>query len=235
MGFFGWGSSSGKDNTTNKNTSDNTLEVPKDLSDYLEGRESNVDDREFKDFLKRSQSSGTGKNVIEEEEEIRFPQGQKERDMELRNELEDIHIDPASKPTFKSRYSDTESEIYKRENSMKEAVLTNCSEIQYAFMECLRKKSTIERLTSMAKGNDECSMLADFLNSCMKMQKMALVMFDYASLDKVEEFEAAKADVDKCFNGHFKNIEDIEDDKKYMDYTKQLKREREEFYSKFGR
>ncbi|QPG73088.1 hypothetical protein FOA43_000393 [Brettanomyces nanus] len=230
--WFGWGYSGDK-RESGKN--DISLEVPKDLSDYLKENESSISDREFKSFLKRSQEVEVSKPIPKEEPKKEVNNTAKiEREKLLEDEMSSIHQSPV-KPTFKSRYTSTETEIYKRENPTREAVLTNCSEIQYAFMNCLRQKSTIERLTSMAKGNDECSMLADFLSSCMKMQKMALVMFDYSSLDKVEEFETAKNKVDKCFNDHFKNMDDIQDDKNYMAYTKELKIEREDFHGKFGK
>lgn len=235
MGFFNWSSADSSESTSNHTANDkgNDTEIPKDLSEYLDSTQTSVSDREFKNFLQRNHQNE--KSEEPEKDDIEKVQGSEKDEVRQQPRFESQpKVNPNISP-FKSKYDSTETEIYKRENPMKEAVLTNCSEIQYKFMECLRKKSTVQKLIGMAKGGDECSMLADFLSSCLKVQKMALVMFDYASLDNIEEMESAKARVDRCFTGNFKDLNDVQDDAKYLKYTQQLKHEREEFYNKFGK
>lgn len=223
MGLFGWGSKPKEDESEQAKRTHTDLDIPDDVSEYLNKKESSVTDREFKRMLKK-----------QEDQQVDTANRQAEPVQEQVTRAEAQTQPPVPSP-FVSHYSDTETSIYKRENPLSEAVLTNCSEIQLEFMKCLRRKGMFQKVSSMATGKDECGNIAEFLNSCMQMQKMALVMFDYASLEKVEECESAKARVDRCFNGNFQGIQDIQDNDKYNKYTSDLKKQREEFYNKFGR
>lgn len=233
MGFFWWDNKSSNDSSDSKN---GKIDVPKELEEYISGKnDTTVDTKNFKQFLETNQTSNfykgdsSGKTLQRSTSLSDYPSADIRRDV--------IKDDPQLPmiSNFKTTYSKTQSDIYKRENGLKESVLTNCSEIQFQLLECLKKRSTLQKITGYIKGDDDCSMLADFLSSCTKLQKMALVMFDYGSLEKVEEMEVAKASVDKVFNNSFKNIKDVEDNKKYMNYTKSLKKERDKFHDMFGK
>ncbi len=231
MGFFWWSKPSSNDSSTGKNGS---IDIPKELDDYISGKkDTSFGTKDFKKFLKENWTDHAVNSDIHEDVSRKSVSklGNQSPD-----DGHDVSRDPSTlKHAFKTNYSTTDTEIYKRENGLKESVLTNCSEIQFKLLECLKRKSTMQKITGYVKGDDECSMLADFLSSCTKLQKMALIMFDYGSLDKVEEMEMARASVDKVFNNSFKTIKDIEDNKKYMEYTRSLKNERDRFHSMFGK
>ncbi|GME70679.1 unnamed protein product [[Candida] boidinii] len=121
-------------------------------------------------------------------------------------------------------------ETYKRNYPLKESVLINCSEIQMDFMKCLSNRSFTDKFV-----NGECSIKAEFFHSCLNLQKSAFLLFDYPSMSKIEEFESIRGSVDEVFNKNFKCLDDVQNDEKYMNYTKDLRLSREEFFKKYNK
>ncbi|GAV27647.1 hypothetical protein PMKS-001115 [Pichia membranifaciens] len=268
MGLF-WGSSKGGSNADQSRTAaveaagggsggdNNDGMISEDLAQYLETRESQLSNREFKALLRRqsanaeaskqaaeSSNGGTGEggdflSMIQ----AKGPQAGTEVSAGETGAHSQVEIPklPTAISTANSmkkpkEYQNFEFEKYRRENDEKEVVLTNCSEIQHAFYDCLGRQKIWDRVTAVARlDSDECTKLADFFMACTEIQKKALLTFDYASLETVDEMKAASRKVDKVFTNAFHGVDEIRDKEKYMNYTKELRREREDFYAKFNK
>lgn len=239
-----WGS---KKDTEKSSVEENVL--PDDLSKYLENKESQLSDREFKSLLKRqSQNAELARKA---EEDLQNVEG-KFVDLIAGNQQngtkndqqkgpEESIVIPVGLTTINEmkkprEYTNVEFEKYKREHDEKEIILTNCSEIQNAFFNCLGKQTIWDRLGSIGRlENDDCTKLADFFVACRDIQKKAFLMFEYSSLENVEEMKTAQLMVDQVFNSNFGNIDDVGDKEKFLKYSRDLRNVREDFYSTFGK
>lgn len=265
MGLF-WGSSKGSSysdqrqapaasTTGGGDNSDNI--ISEDLAQYLETRESQLSNREFKALLRRqSANAEASKQAVESSngvtgEENDFLSMIQAKGPQAGTELSagetaaQAQVEIPKLPTAIStansmkkpkEYQNFEFDKYRRENDEKEVVLTNCSEIQHAFYDCLGRQKIWERVTAVARlDSDECTKLADFFMACTEIQKKAFLTFDYATLETVDEMKVASRKVDKVFSNAFHSVDEIRDKEKYMNYTKELRREREDFYAKFNK
>lgn len=227
--------------------------ISPDLAAYLETRESQLSNREFKALLRRQSANAEASKQATSE--VNGPSGEGNDFLSMIQTTSNDNSAPAPKeggeaeipklPTAIStansmkklkEYQNFELEKYRRENDEKEVVLTNCSEIQHAFYECLGKQKIWDRVTAVARlDSDECTRLADFFMACTEIQKKAFLTFDYASLESVDEMKSASKMVDKVFSEAFQNVDDIRDKEKYLNYTKELRKQREEFFAKFNK
>lgn len=268
MGIF-WGSSSnnsvdksGNNNFTNESNKEDVDNIPDDLKDFLNKKESQLSNREFKVLLQRQSANAEASKLAEKENNneqgadfLTMLQAKNPQDKEITNK-EDNNVNVISDkdgnkieipklPTSVSMansmkkpkdYQNFELEKYRRENDEKEVVLTNCSEIQYAFYECLGRQSIWDRVSAISKlDSDECTKLADFFMACTEIQKKAFLMFDYSTLETIDEMKTASNKIDKVFNKSFKNIDDIREKEKFLGYTKELRKERENFFNTFNK
>lgn len=244
----------GESNSANNN---NNEEIHDDLANYLDTRESQLSNREFKALLRRQSANAEESKKAEKEANggmnVETQQGgdflsmiqAKNANADSSNDQEKKELDlpklPSGLTTTNSmkkphEYQDFEIEKYRRENDEKEIVLTNCSEIQHAFYDCLGKQTIWDRVTAVAKlDSDECTKLADFFIACTEIQKKAFLMFDYATLDSIDEMRTCANKIDGVFNQSFKNVDDVREKQKFLEYTKQLRTAREDFFTKYGK
>lgn len=222
--------------------------LPDDLTRYLADKESQLSNREFKELIRRQSDNAAS---AEEDKSATSPdflqmlQGKASGEATGEAIGGDAAVDGVLPPTPISTavgmraprdYVDYEFDKFKRNNDEKESVLTNCSEIQNAFYECLGKQGVWDRLRAVSHlESDECTKLADFFMACTEVQKKAFLMFDYSTLDSIEEMKYASRRIDYVFNRFFQNIDDVQDRELFLKYTKEIRKEREEFFSKFGK
>lgn len=209
-------------------------EIPDDLAQYLETKESQMSDREFKDLLRRQSDKHSLPSIDEEITNRQKQQQQQSQEQQISHEgfempTKNINNQPKQYLTY-------EVDKYRRENDLNESVLVNCSEIQSKFFKCLSKQTTWDRLQAVGKlENDACTALANFYVACNDLQKKAFGVFDYETLETVEEMKTARKVIDETFTSSFDNVDDVSDKKKFNDYSKKLRLQREEFYQKFGK
>lgn len=243
MGLF-WTSKSEKNQSTtppvsNKDSASNES-IPEDLVAFLDKKQSQLSDREFKDLLRR-QSEKHALPSIEEEinkkqqermNEFGNPRGVEGKD-QIPPQFIELPHQPNSQP---NNYISMDVDTYRRQNDVRESVLINCSEIQSKFYACLAKQTTWDRLQSVGRlQNDDCTALADFFVACSDVQKKAFNVFDYETLTTIQEMETARKTIDKIFYNSFKNVEEVRDRTKFNEYTKKLRMEREGFHNKFNK
>lgn len=247
MGLLWWRNKSKTDESSGP--IDTGSSMPDDLADYLETKESQLSNREFKALLRRQSANATAVKEQQEGEGVdtgaNFLSMIQAKQPDEVNKEENGKIEVPKLPTPVStasamkrprEYLNYELEKYRRENDEKESVLTNCSEIQYAFYQCLGKQKIWDRVSAVASLNtDECTKLADFFMACTEIQKKAFILFDYSSLDSIEEMKDASKSIDVVFSNTFKNIEDVQDKEKFLSYTKELRNKREDFYVKYNK
>lgn len=249
MGLLWW-----RNKKVNDESSTDT-ELPDDLDNFLNKKESQLSDREFKALLKRQsknveeakkaeeslQDSNntddgnfvnllTGKNNNNSEENI-------QKKIEIENDFKmPVALSTANSMKAPKGYTNLELETYRREYDDKEVVLINCSEIQNSFYKCLANQSIWDRLSAVSKlESDDCTKLADFFVSCRDIQKKAFLTFDYTSLETIDEMKSAAKMIDEAFTKNFKDIDDVADKEKYINYTKDLRHSRENFYAKYNK
>lgn len=246
MGVFWWRNKSVDDKENSKGIID---ELPDDLSQFLEKKESQLSNREFKELIRRQSdnleskkedSSATAPDflqMLQAKAPERNDSLDKEDDEKTNNTiLPPTPISTAANMKKPKEYLSYELEQYRRNNDEKESILTNCSEIQNAFYDCLGTQSIWDRLTAVSHlESDKCTKLADFFMACTEVQKKAFLMFDYSSLDTIEEMQEASRKIDAAFNTSFKNVDDVQDKDKFLAYTREIRKEREDFFTKFGK
>lgn len=234
-------------------TNEPSSTMSEDLTNFLESKESQLSNREFKSLLRRQsensnavkkeQESGgvdTGANFLSMIQGKPAENGDQENQKVGEEAVESLKL-PSSISTTKSmaipkKYVNYELEKYQRENNEKESILTNCSEIQHKFYNCLGKQKIWDRLNAVATlKNDECTNLSEFFIACTEIQKKAFLLYDYSSLNDIEEMKSASRDIDFIFTRNFSNIDDVQDKEKFLNYTKELRVKREEFFNKFNK
>ncbi|ODV96532.1 hypothetical protein PACTADRAFT_1117 [Pachysolen tannophilus NRRL Y-2460] len=214
--------------------------IPKDLKDYLDNYEHSLTDREFKEKvqlmndisnLNPAPSVNRAAHIPEVEEKNGSVSSDSVIESNLNamtsitNEKENI-IQSTERLSQDQLKQMREIDEYKRKNPMHIAILENCSEIQYEFINCLSNGPFFERM----KG---CNDKQNFYDSCLKRQSMIFKMFDYNSMTAIEEFEEIRGIADDTFNRYFKCNDDFEDNVKNKLFTKELKEKREKFYQKY--
>lgn len=241
MGFLWWGRKSSDEKVISEN--EDTL-VNVELDEFLNAKESQLSNREFKELIRRQ--SKNDENTKADEENNKNATAPDFLQM-LQAKAPDVVADgtgvlpptPISTTTNMRKpksYVNFEFESYRRDNDEKECVLTNCSEIQSAFYECLGTQGIWDRLGAVSRlDSDRCTKLADFFMACTEVQKKAFLMFDYSALESIEEMKEASRKIDVVFTGNFKNVDDVQDKEKFLKYTRDLRKERELFFEKFGK
>lgn len=239
---------------------EHTNTLPDDLNEYLQSKESQLSNREFKallrrqsdntnaakeaerdsglEFLNKVQGKSTTETLSESNQQSLAETEKKNSDAELDVGIPKMLTGISTVQDMKKPkdYLNYELEKYRRENDEKESVLVNCSEIQNAFYSCLGTQSTWDRITAVARlDSDECTKLADFFMACTDIQKKAFLTFDYSTLESVEEMKTASRQVDYTFNKSFKSIDDVNDKEKFLQYSKELRKQRELFFEKFNK
>ncbi|TID30615.1 hypothetical protein CANINC_000770 [Pichia inconspicua] len=226
---------------------DETVPLSEDLSRFLEGKESQLSNREFKELIRRQSENAASAKEDKSGTAPDFLQLlQAKKPEEAGSSIGEVGVDKSELPPTPlstaigmrtpHEYVNYELESYRRNNDEKESVLTNCSEIQNAFYECLGKQSIWDRVRSVSQlESDDCTKLADFFMACTEVQKKAFLMFDYSTLNNIEEMKYASKTIDSVFSNSFKSVDDVQDRDKFLQYTKELRRQREEFYNKFGK
>lgn len=109
-------------------------------------------------------------------------------------------------------------EEYKRKNSLKSAVATNCSELQEALFSCLKNGPFMDRITG-------CTDLAQFCDACLSIQGGAFRTLQYDSINSIRRLEEIKRVSDRLFNQHFHSHVDCADKEKRHHYQLALERE----------
>ncbi|KAG7890824.1 hypothetical protein KL906_001339 [Ogataea polymorpha] len=117
-------------------------------------------------------------------------------------------------------------EMYKREYPVSEAISINCAELFDKFLQCDKARNM---------WSSECVPLWKMVRECQRIQKEAFVTFDYEYMDKTEEMDAIRQTCDRLFTKHFKAPQDTENHDKNLQYSLDLKHERERFYERFGK
>ncbi|KAG7881678.1 hypothetical protein KL905_000836 [Ogataea polymorpha] len=117
-------------------------------------------------------------------------------------------------------------EMYKREYPVSEAISINCAELFDKFLQCDKARNM---------WSSECVPLWKMVRECQRIQKEAFVTFDYEYMDKTEEMDAIRQTCDRLFTKHFKAPQDTENHEKNLQYSLDLKHERERFYERFGK
>ncbi|KAG7812336.1 hypothetical protein KL921_001568 [Ogataea angusta] len=117
-------------------------------------------------------------------------------------------------------------EMYKREYPVSEAISINCAELFNKFLQCDRARNV---------WSSECVPLWKMVRECQRIQKEAFVTFDYEYMNKIEEMDAIRQTCDRLFTKHFKTPEDTDSHEKILQYSLDLKHERERFYERFGK
>ncbi|KAG7848010.1 hypothetical protein KL941_002189 [Ogataea angusta] len=117
-------------------------------------------------------------------------------------------------------------EMYKREYPVSEAISINCAELFSKFLQCDRARNV---------WSSECVPLWKMVRECQRIQKEAFVTFDYEYMNKIEEMDAIRQTCDRLFTKHFKTPEDTDSHEKILQYSLDLKHERERFYERFGK
>lgn len=241
MGFF-WKGKSEKDasNTTlsSREVQDPSESIPEDLARYLDTKQSQLSDREFKELLRRQSEQHSLPNADEEiqrkhRERMERQEAQKNANQQEVPQFMELPHQPNTQPT---NYVSQDVETYRRQNDARESALVNCSEIQSKFYKCLAKQTTWDRLQSVGRlQSDECTALADFFVACSEVQKKAFNTFDYDTLTTIEEMQTARKTIDNLFVESFNSVDDVRDRAKFNLYTKRLRQRREEFHARFGK
>lgn len=213
-------------------------EIPEDLAAFLDKKQSQLSDREFKDLLRRQSEKHALPSVDEEirrKQEERLNEMAKPRGIEEKDQIPPQFIELPHQPNSQpNNYISLDVETYRRQNDTRESVLINCSEIQSKFYNCLARQTSWDRLQSVGRlQSDECTSLADFFVACSEVQKKAFNVFDYETLTTIDEMKTARKTIDKLFVESFSNVEDVRDRSKFNEYTKKLRIERESFHDKF--
>ncbi|ODV86298.1 hypothetical protein CANARDRAFT_22201 [[Candida] arabinofermentans NRRL YB-2248] len=256
MGWFSWISKTDGQQGWQKASRDeinldrNNLDLPSDLNNYLESQTSKLSDREFKGLINKQlngpqqdQDADTytkARELLILSEMKHRSETQTDTEAEEQSEAKNAkqkaipkkfdRLNSGQKTSTLSQDQINEMERFKtyiRNNDLQEAVLTNCTELQIKYFECIREKGRFLM--------HECTPLSDFHATCKNLQKMAFITFDYNSMQTIDQCEVAKFKIDKVFNRHFKTLDDTLDDRKYLEYSKDLKWEREVFYKQFNR
>lgn len=235
-----------KEEDTSKTNEDG--QIPDDLANYLETKESQLSNREFKALLRRQSANVEEAKKTETEDveqngtDFLNMLTHKGTNQDNNKTVEEnipklpMPISTSSSMRRPKEYEDYQLDKYRRENDEKESVLTNCAEIQGAFYKCLGEQKIWDRVASVARlESDECTKLAEFFMACTDIQKKAFLMFDYASLESISEMQGASKRIDKTFNDSFKNVDDVTDKEKFLNYTKELRNQREDFFMKFNK
>lgn len=246
MGILWW-SSSAKPKTGNSDSLNQDSEpLPSDLANYLESKDSELSNREFKSLLRRQSDNAKISEELEKEDEsqsqdfLSMVSAPAQSEKEAEKKIEEIRLPTPISTSLNMKtpmdYTNYELEKYKRENDEKECVLINCSEIQHAFFECLGTQSVWDKIgAATSVDGDQCNKLADFFMACTKIQKNAFIMFDYSTLSTIEEMKNASKGIDEVFTRNFQSLDDVQDKEKFLRYTKELRDKREEFYQRFGK
>lgn len=119
-------------------------------------------------------------------------------------------------------------EEYKRKNSLKSAVATNCSELQNSLFKCLKNGPFTDRIAG-------CPDLAKFCDACLRIQGSAFRTLQYDSINSIRRLEDIKRVSDQLFSNHFHNYLDCADDEKQHNFTIALNREMRRLDEKYGR
>lgn len=251
MGLFWKSSDATANGESNGHATDETM--PDDLDSYLKSKESQLSTREFKALLKRQSDNVVASRTAEREQDENGsnPEGDFLSMVQARpadNPQEGGDGEKAKLPKLPSgistansmkkpkEYLNYETEKYRREHDERESVLINCSEIQNAFYQCLNGQKVWDRISAVTKlESDDCTRLADFFMACTDIQKKAFLLFDYPVLDSVDEMKGASRRIDKTFTNNFKSIEDVQDKEKFLNYTKELRAQREDFFTEFNK
>ena len=240
MGLFWNKKSSNDERKLESQVEEQTL--PDDLQDYLTTKESQLSNREFKELLRRQSANAEASKEAEKASTEDHGQNYLDLVQGTNKEGEENEIKlPNAISTIKEmkrpkEYKNFEFDKYRRENDEKESVLINCSEIQNAFYKCLNKQTIWDRISAVTSLNsDDCTKLADFFMACTDIQKKAFLMFDYSTLQSIDEVKSASKQIDYSFSKSFQSIEDVQNKEKFMDYTKELRRQRELFFEKYGK
>ncbi|KAG0681353.1 hypothetical protein C6P40_000846 [Pichia californica] len=247
MGLF-WGSTKKNEKDDDEIKYNEETTIPIDLQDYLNTKESQLSNREFKSLLRRQ--SENVKTAKEAELELGSSSNVDNVDnvdnsMNIINDKDGNKIEipklPSSISTTNSmkmpkNYKSFEFEKFRREHNEKESILINCSEIQNSFYQCLGRQKLWDRISAISKlDSDECTKLADFFIACTDIQKKAFLTFDYSTLESIDEMKSASNKIDKIFNKNFKNIDDVREKENFLNYTKDLRKEREDFFAKYNK